>query len=396
MAASGVSGLWSIVAAAALAGCATGEREAPAMAGAVVEYEVPWPGEALPHHASAAHEGGGGHAGSTHELAFEPGGKGLWISGQSWDAIARFDLATATFQVFPMGEGSRPHGLAFNGDGRLWATLEYAGAVVAIDPETGRIVERRDVHIACAACAAPLNPHPHGLAIGADGRTLWFTGKATGTIGRIDPDGRTTHFQLGAPGATPIYIRAEGGTGAARPMWATELTGNVIARIAGGGEEIAEYPIPTPNSRPIAIAPGPDGAMWFSEEAGNRIGRIDPACRGDTPEARKACVHEFAIPKRQPNMILAALAFDAAGNLWVQQYVDPNAPAPAGTDFVIRIDGTALRKASAASAAPLPEEAFTFLAVPTRGTVMHRIVERPDGAMWFSEMGTDRIGVVRR
>src|SRR5215469_12490235 len=39
---------------------------------------------------------------------------------------------------------------------------------------------------------------------------------------------------------------------------------------------VTEYPIPTPNSLPESILLGPDGALWFTETAGNKIGRITP------------------------------------------------------------------------------------------------------------------------
>jgi streptogramin lyase len=35
---------------------------------------------------------------------------------------------------------------------------------------------------------------------------------------------------------------------------------------------------------------------------------------------------------------------------------------------------------------------MTFYPVPTRGTVMHRIIRGPGGAMWFTEMHADRLG----
>lgn len=38
--------------------------------------------------------------------------------------------------------------------------------------------------------------------------------------------------------------------------------------------QITEYTIPTPNSVPFIIAVGPDNALWFTENAGNKIGRI--------------------------------------------------------------------------------------------------------------------------
>ena len=32
--------------------------------------------------------------------------------------------------------------------------------------------------------------------------------------------------------------------------------------------------------------------------------------------------------------------------------------------------------------------------VPTRNTLMHRITQGPDGNIWFTELGTDQVGVL--
>jgi streptogramin lyase len=42
-------------------------------------------------------------------------------------------------------------------------------------------------------------------------------------------------------------------------------------------QTFTEFPIPTANSEPIGIAPGPDGALWFTEPLVNKIGRITTA-----------------------------------------------------------------------------------------------------------------------
>jgi virginiamycin B lyase len=110
------------------------------------------------------------------------------------------------------------------------------------------------------------------------------------------------------------------------------------------------------------------------------VGRIDSAGR----------IIEFAVPKPEgrPNMLLAGLAFDSNGDLWVQQYVDAASPAPAGDDYIVRIAAAGLK----AGPDGLKPEHFTRHAVPTKNTVMHRIIEGPDKAMWFTEMHADKVG----
>jgi virginiamycin B lyase len=342
---------------------------------------------------------GGPHAGSTHELAFVPvpgGAKGkayeVIVSGQNYDSLARVGM-DGSVRFVAMPAGSRPHGLGLDAGGLLWATLEYTGRVVAFAPD-GRRVRDVDVRLDCSACPEPINSHPHGLGLADDGRTVWVTGKATGTVSRIAADGTVATWALPTVGSLPIYIRAGPDPLAPRvgpgreTMWVTELTGNAIAavsvtRTAPGRPPhatVREYTIPTPNSRPIAVERGPDGRMWFSEEAGGKVGRVETDGR----------IVEFALPSPpgRPPLLLAALAFDRDGNLWVQQYVDHNHPDPATADRLMRIASAAL----AGPPGPFPAAALTCFPVPTRDTVMHRIAPGPDGMLWFTELNADRLG----
>ena len=56
-------------------------------------------------------------------------------------------------------------------------------------------------------------------------------------------------------------------------LWFTESYGNKIGRITTSGA-ITEYPVPTAGSGPYGITAGPDGALWFADEGANRIGEV--------------------------------------------------------------------------------------------------------------------------
>jgi virginiamycin B lyase len=333
--------------------------------GEVTEFPLDWPGSST------------ASAGSTHELTFNPnGGKVIWVTGQNFDSVARVTLDGApTF--FAMPKGSGPHGIRFDAAGNLWVTLEFIGEVVRLDQETGAILERIDVHLFAKDSPAPINTHPHGLGVGPDGKTLWFTGKLSNTVGRINPDHTVEHFVLPTVGAVPIYIEA----GPDGNMWCTELVGNQIARVTPAGV-VKEFAIPTYNSRPIAIVPGSDGkSMWFSEEAGDQVARI----------ALDGTIDEFPVPITQHNVILAGLTFDRDGRLWTQSYVDSRNPYPEGPDSIVRFAPT-ISTATKESISNVP---IVYYEVPTRDTVMHRIIQGPDGAIWFTELNADNLGRVR-
>jgi virginiamycin B lyase len=292
----------------------------------------------------------------------------MWVTGQMHDSLVRLTTAgRAGFVAMPRGSG--PHGIVFDSAGRLWVTLEFAGKILMLDKDGKRLAEHK-VDIDCPKCPIPDNPQPHGLGLGPDGRTIWFTGKTAGVVGRIDPDGKVTTFPLSSPDSLPIYIKA----GPDGNMWVTMLAAGKIARVTPEGV-VTEFVIPTENSRPIAIVPGPDGAMWFSEEAGSKVARI-------TMDGK---ITEFAVPRSDPRLIVAGLAFDAEGNLWTQQYMPHKTPDPNVADSIVRIDRSALNGRGGAGP-------FTFYPVPTRDTVMHRIIRGPDGNMWFTEMNADKVG----
>ena len=56
-------------------------------------------------------------------------------------------------------------------------------------------------------------------------------------------------------------------------MWFTEGAGNKIGKITMAGT-ITEYNVPTANAVPAGIVTGQDGALWFTENASSKIGRV--------------------------------------------------------------------------------------------------------------------------
>ena len=315
-------------------------------------------------------------------------GDSLWVTGQNYDRLVKIDMHNdMSMTYYAMPEKSGPHGIEFDRNGNLWVALEFRGEVVRLDPNnpTYETAQVYDVNINCTNCTSKINSHPHGLALAPNDGSVWYTGKATGTLGRINANGTVETFPISKisdptaiVGSVPIYIHPSD----RGDMWFTELVGNAVGRISPDGT-VEEIKIPTPNSRPISILEGPDGNMWFSEEAANKIARVRlHGCTGQD------CITEFALPKSQDNDILAALAFDRDGNLWVQQYVDQNNPSAAGSDRIIKID----KRILTAKAGDRLD--FQTVEIPTAKSVMHRIALGPDGNLWFTELHTDKVGEI--
>jgi streptogramin lyase len=71
-------------------------------------------------------------------------------------------------------------------------------------------------------------------------------------------------------------------------LWFTEQNGDRIGRITTAGR-LTETAVPTPGSFASGIAAGPDGGMWFTEQGTDKIGRVTALTEA---AARKACVAE--------------------------------------------------------------------------------------------------------
>src|SRR5262249_32055349 len=131
-------------------------------------------------------------------------------------------------------------------------------------------------------------------------------------IGRINPlagsnaaiQASITQFPLPNALSIPFAITA-GPDGA---LWFTEFSGDKIGRISTAGV-ITEFPLP-PNRNPAGIIAGPDGRLYFAEEFADRIGRMTTT----------GALAELAADM-SPGADTRGLAFGADGALWFTEFV---------------------------------------------------------------------------
>jgi streptogramin lyase len=126
-----------------------------------------------------------------------------------------------------------------------------------------------------------------------------------------------TEFPILTPGSQPEGIV----TGPDGNLWFAEQAANQIGRMTPAGV-VTEFPIPTAASWPETIAVGPDGNLWFTEQDGNQIGRITTA----------GVITEFPIPSNpgQPE----GIGLGPDGNMWFTETLS-NKIAKITTDGVI-------------------------------------------------------------
>lgn len=146
-------------------------------------------------------------------------------------------------------------------------------------------------------------------------------------------------------------------TGRAHPAVLVLLTAAAVAAgiaifwMRAPALRIVEIPMLEHDDMPVAIAPAPDGSVWFSIDFANAIGHL----RGGKIER---------VTKHSKNVDALGLAVDAQGNAW---YAD--APAAA----ILKVT-------------PAHEVTATSLGTPIAR--LGRMAAAPDGAVWFAESTT--------
>ena len=270
---------------------------------------------------------------------------GLPASAQT---ITEYALPTA---------GSGPQFIASAPYGGMWFTQLSANQVGRISTSgNGAVTEFQAVDFNFQPTA------PTGIVADSGGK-LWVLTETTKNIDLYTsgptPTGPVEVIaQLSSDGVGAFAIA----TGPNGQLWATENAANQIARFGSSyGPSLAvEYPIPTAGSGPTGLAGGPDDAIWFTEQSAGQIGRVTAS----------GAFSEFVTPSAnsQPEWIVLG----ADGALWFTE-----------------INGNAIGRipTNATPASPGITE-FPLAA----GAVPVGIAAGPDGALWFTEQGANKIG----
>jgi streptogramin lyase len=281
----------------------------------------------------------------------------LWFAEFNASKIGELNPATGAITEFATPTAnSGPLGVGLGPDGSIWFTEFFADRVGEVNPATGVITE--------FALPNP-NSGPVAIVAGSNGN-LWFTESAANKIAEINPATRAiTEFPVPPGGVQPFGIAA----GPDGNVWFTEKddpTGTPgansrIGLINPTTGATSDFPTPTPSSAPNAIAAGPDGSLWFTEQAANKVVSLDPGTKA---------MHEVATPTAGPVVI----APGPDGNMWFTE----GAPPTPGQIAVIN---------------PVTD-AITEFPTTTAGSGPVGITTGSDGNLWFTEVAVGKIGSI--
>jgi len=199
---------------------------------------------------------------------------------------------------------------------------------------------------------------------------LWFTllgANAIAKIGPLNPPGAVVSTTLPMAGMEPYDLTI----GPDQQIWFSEQAGDQMGRL-DMASAVSEYPLPTPGAQPGHVTLGQDGGVWFTEWTGNRVGRIGPD--GE--------ITEYPLPN--PNSRPLGIATALNGDIWFTEWAGARIGrlTPQGELHEYDISGLITTPEMGAYAA---EDASALQ--PTE------IMVGPDGHLWF--VFSSGTGIVR-
>jgi streptogramin lyase len=227
----------------------------------------------------------------------------IWFTEQLGDRIGRLSplagsnaAIQASIHEYALIVNSKPFGIVAGPDGNLWFTENGNSSI-------GRITTAGVVNTFGIAGS----PGPLGIAVGPD-KQLWFTESIGDAIGRINALAGSNAAIQASIIQFPLPIPLSGGgaitAGPDGALWFTEFLLDKIGRINTAGVVTDEFLLPI-KSGPTGIIAGPDGRLYFADNLRHRIGRLTTA----------GAYAEMA-SDMTPGAFPADVAFGADGALW--------------------------------------------------------------------------------
>ena len=177
------------------------------------------------------------------------------------------------------GNGSNTRTAAVGPDGNIWfPTIGGAAGhedYLAVVSTAGVVL-----HNYALGDFGPVAPNALSIAAGPDG-AMWFSAPSFHTIGRIDMSGTISYcsftgFTVAAADPTDII------TGPDNNLWFTDGGAGTVTDVNTSCAQVHQWS-PGAGIAPSWLTVGGDGAVWYTMESPDQIGRIDPNTLANTP-----------------------------------------------------------------------------------------------------------------
>ncbi|MEM3475896.1 MAG: hypothetical protein QXF83_04155 [Candidatus Bathyarchaeia archaeon] len=178
------------------------------------------------------------------------------------------DIKTAVFEWYLPDSNSQPLSIIYM-DGKVWFT-EYQGDRIGCL----ELIDEKQNKTFIKEWSLIPGSRPWGISNDTYGN-IWFTLSGRNRIAKLNPyTNEITEYLIPTTGSGPREIIVD----KYNNVWFTEHDSNKIARFTPGLNVIVEFS--RTGGAPTGITYGKTGVekdkIWFTDEAGDRIGRIDP------------------------------------------------------------------------------------------------------------------------
>lgn len=305
-------------------------------------------------------------------------GIGLVVLAAGWLWFGRSPARVVEYTM--LDPGDVPTAIAASADGSVWFTIDSANAIGRVrNGKLERFTEEK------------INGEPIGLAAAPDG-SAWYTDGPAGQITHIGANGELHSVRLESPVARigQLAMAPDGS------LWFTEASAYSVTRLKDGVFE--RHPIDRIRGVAIGVAVASDGAVWSTLQAANQLLRIAP----------DGSMQTFDIPTRGSSPGDVAVGKDGAvwflefrGNK-VGRYADgrfeefPIGDDPAGlTGLAIAPDGAVwfgmLRKGSLGRLKGGKLEEFRL---PRKDARPFNVAVDRDGNVWYTDIRSGLVGML--
>ncbi|WP_435009063.1 virginiamycin B lyase family protein [Tundrisphaera lichenicola] len=206
-----------------------------------------------------------------HGLHVASDGK-VWYTGKASNLVGYYDPATNQFASFPLAnpdptaypDGNFPIYIDEAPDGSMYFTELDTSRVGRIFPKSGEVIN----YILPGAYGEAGNARPIRVLVRDDGVAV-VSEEAGSAYAYISKQGVVTEYPLspsGSEAASLTYDRAG-------VLWVQYNTPDAIGQVQPDGT-VKPFTIPTLDAVQHRITIGPDGSLWFTELAVDKIGRM--------------------------------------------------------------------------------------------------------------------------
>jgi len=205
---------------------------------------------------------------------------------------------------------------------------------------------------------------PYAITASADG--LWFTQYSAPALLQMRYGGAFRRMDLDPDGFPERLTVARDGA-----VWFTDPQGNRLGRLFPNDSRADYFPLPVYRSGPASIVATPDGSIWFTEHAADQIA-IFVTPGADRPTLGSHGFKEFSLPQGGGP---AGIAAAPDGSLWF---------AENSGNRIGRID----------LASNSDKAAITEFQLPVPHSHPNSVAVSSDGNVYFTELAASRIGMV--